>query len=63
MVGLMVLAMDDVMVESMASEMAVVMDESLVSGTGVALVAVMGAKMAVKETLSAEGMVAEKVYC
>jgi len=63
MVGLMVLAMDDVMVESTASEMAVVMDEPLVSGTGVALVAVMGAKMAVKETLSAEGMVAEKVYC
>ena len=63
MVGLMVLAMDDVMVESTASEMAVVMDEPLVSRTGVALVAVMGAKMAVKETLSAEGMVAEKVYC
>ena len=63
MVGLMVLAMDDVMVESTASEIAVVMDEPLVSGTGVALVAVMGAKMAVKETLSAEGMVAEKVYC
>ena len=63
MVGLMVLAMDDVMVESTASEMAVVMDEPLVSGTGVALVVVMGAKMDVKETLSAEGMVAEKVYC
>ena len=54
MVGSMVVAMDDEMVESMAAAMAVLMDVWLLSETGFALVVVMGAKMAAKVTLSAE---------